>query len=81
MSEETIVPFLNAAAKRANDNALAEQGKPMRGDIDAVENILKALEGMQSQVQALTDLVIEQDARIKKLEKAGHAGKIIQVRS
>lgn len=39
-------------------------------DMGAIENLLRAIEGMQSQVQALTDLVIEQDKRIKKLERA-----------
>src|ERR1700685_3364615 len=38
-------------------------------DVSAVENILRAMEGMQTQVQALTDLVIAQDARIAELEK------------
>jgi hypothetical protein len=84
MSAETIVPFRDAAAKLANDNAKAERSElPRTGgeapNIEAIENILKALEGMQTQVQALTDLVIEQDARIKALEKA--KSKIIQVRN
>lgn len=39
-------------------------------DMGAIENLLRAIEGMQTQVQALTDLVIEQDKRIKKLERA-----------
>ena len=72
MSEENIVPFANVAAKRAaQDNAAP--------DISAIENLLIALEGMQTHLQALTELVCEHDKRISKLEKA--KSKIIQVSS
>lgn len=53
-------------------------------DMGAIENLLRAIEGMQSQVQALTDLVIEQDKRIKKLERLTGPlphRKLIQVRN
>lgn len=86
MTEETVVPFLNAAAKRASDELLkrkqeAETRAAAGGgsDIEAVENILQALEGLQVQVQALIDLVVAQDARIEKLEKA-KPGRIISAR-
>ena len=44
----------------------AAEEKP---NIGAIKNILQALEGMQAQVQTLTDLVVEQDKRIEKLER------------
>jgi hypothetical protein len=75
MSEDTIVPFATPAAKRANDLAMARmQGVPAADDgnpnIAAIEQMLVALEGMQTNLQTLTELVVEQDKRIAKLEKA-----------
>lgn len=83
MSENTVVPFLDAAAKRAHE-AMAERKRESAEDgteqnVEAVENILRAMEGMQAQLQALIDLVIEQDKRIEKLEKA-KPGRIIAAR-
>lgn len=90
---ETIVPFLNPAAKQANDILLERmRGVPANvpsanmddvggnPNVDAITELLRAMEGMQSQVQALTDLVIQQDKRIRELEKAGKS-KIIKVMS
>lgn len=66
MNEVNIVPFASPAAKVAND-----------GDnpIKAIEDLLRALEGLQAQVQTLTEIVCEQDKRIEKLERK----KIIRV--
>jgi len=64
---KTIVPFASPAAKRASEVAHDKHDDP----IAAITQILQALEGMQTQAQALTDLVIAQDKRIEKLEKAG----------
>jgi hypothetical protein len=86
VSEETIVPFANAQAKRANDEVIERmRGIPANVDggnpnIEAIENLLRALDGMQTQLQSLTEIVCEQDRRIEKLEKAAR-GKIIQVRN
>lgn len=38
-------------------------------EMAAIGNILSALEGMQEQIAALTDLVVSQDKRIKVLVK------------
>lgn len=46
----------------------------------AIGNILKAMEGMQDQIAALTDLIVQQDARIDALEKKGKP-KLISVRN
>lgn len=70
---ESIVPFADLKAKRAHEHA-AESNDAT----GAIEQLLVAMEGMQTQVQALTDLVIEQDARIRALERAGKS-KIIKV--
>ncbi len=84
MSEKTVVPFLDAAAKRANDEVIARMkgvAANQDGDdpnIGAVEQILKALEGMQAQVQALTDVVIDHDKRIQRIEGKS---RIIKVQS
>jgi REP element-mobilizing transposase RayT len=59
---ETIVPFASAAAKRSHD---AEQDAPTA----AIEQILKAMEGMENQIHALIQLVTDQDKRIRQLEK------------
>lgn len=40
-------------------------------DMIAIANLLKALEGMQEQVAALTDLVVAIDHRLDKLEAKG----------
>lgn len=49
-------------------------------DMAAIGNILKAMEGMQEQLAALTDIVISLDERVSKLEKSGKP-KLISVRS
>ncbi len=49
-------------------------------DMVAITNMLKAMEGMQEQLAALTDLVVAQDARIEALEKKAKP-KLISVRS
>jgi hypothetical protein len=49
-------------------------------DVAAIGNILKAMEGMQDQIAALTDLIVQQDARIDALEKKGKP-KLISVRN
>ena len=74
MNENNIVPYVSPEARQAVDDTKKlvqdlQQSAEDRGSIQAIENILKALEGMQAQVQALTDLVIEQDKRIEKLER------------
>lgn len=86
MSGDTVVPFLDPAAKRANDEliermkgAATNQNDGTDPNIGAIEQILQALEGMQAQVQALTDIVVEQDKRIEKLEKS-KPGRIIAAR-
>lgn len=85
MSQDNIAPFANASQKRAND-VLIERMKGVAANetggnpnMAAIENLLAALEGMQTQVTALTDLVIEQDKRIQRLEKA--KSNIIKVRN
>lgn len=81
----TIVPFLDVAAKRASEMMEQKRREAVEGapsadqNVEAVENILRAMEGMQAQLQALIDLVIEQDKRIEKLEKA-KPGRIIAAR-
>lgn len=40
-------------------------------DMAAIGNLLKAMEGMQEQIAALTDLVVAMDHRIDKLEQKG----------
>jgi hypothetical protein len=74
MSEETIVPFANAAAKRTNEIERAK-GAPANQDngglnMDAITNILRVLEGMQGQIQAMTEVIVQLDKRISALEKA-----------
>ena len=68
---ETIVPFVDAAAKRKHDED---------GPMEAIENILHAMEGMEAQIHSLIQLVSDQDRRIRELEKAGKS-KIIKVAS
>jgi hypothetical protein len=73
MSEETIVPFANAAAKRANEIERAK-GAPASQDngdlnMDAITNILRVLEGMQGQIEAMTEVIVQLDKRISVLEK------------
>jgi hypothetical protein len=74
MNGDNIVPYVSPEARRAVDDTKKlvqdlQQSAEDRGSIEAIENILRALEGMQAQVGALTDLVIEQDKRIEKLER------------
>ena len=40
-------------------------------EMAAIGNLLKALEGMQEQLAALTDLVLAMDHRLDKLESKG----------
>jgi len=69
---ETIVPFRDLAAKKA--------AEPEAGSTEAIEQILKAMEGMQEQIASLTDLVVAMDHRLDKLEGKGKS-KLIQVRN
>lgn len=83
MSDDTVVPFLDAAAKRANDQPVSRHALPVNQDagnpnIEAIEKILSALEGMQTQIQALIDLAVDMDKRIQRLEGKS---RIIKVQS
>ncbi len=49
-------------------------------DMVAITNMLKAMEGMQDQIAALTDLVVAMDHRIDKLEAKGKP-KLISTRN
>lgn len=73
MSGDAIVPFRDLIAKKQAEQASA-------GATEAVEQLLHAMEGMQAQIQSLTDLVISQDKRIRMLERAAKS-KIITVAS
>ncbi len=46
----------------------------------AITNLLKAMEGMQEQLAALTDLIVAMDHRIDKLEAKGKP-KLISTRN
>lgn len=79
MSEVTRLPGLGGDAPAPAVLGLRKVAENSE-EMAAVGNLLKAMEGMQEQLSALTDLVIAQDARIEKLEKA-KAPKLISVRS
>ena len=49
-------------------------------EMAAIGNLLKAMEGMQDQIAALTDLVVALDHRIDKLEAKGKP-KLISTRN
>lgn len=49
-------------------------------EMAAIGNILKAMEGMQEQIAAMTDLILAMDARIDKME-AKSKPKLISVRN
>lgn len=83
MSETTIVPFADAAARRAHDAEVERMkdvaANPDRGNpnLVAIETLLRAMEGMQAQIAAMTEVIVQMDARLSALEKP----KIIKVRS
>jgi hypothetical protein len=65
---ETIAPFADLVAKRKATSKPQNDNDGL-ASMESINNILRALEGMQEQVQALTDVVVEQDKRLEKLER------------
>jgi len=72
MTELKIVPFADAAAKAAHDEAQQDSGGPMQ----VIGNLLNAIEGVENQVHGLIQIVQDQDKRIRALEKAGKSSLI-----